>query len=87
LKTTINIADDLLAEAKMHAEREGVTVRALVEQGLRLALNQGAHNKSGFKLRYAAVEGKGLHPEMVGASWEQIRDLAYGIDHFAARQS
>ncbi len=35
MKTTIDIADPLLREARKLANREGTTLRALVEQGLR----------------------------------------------------
>ena len=38
MKTTIDIADSLLAEAKSVAAREGTTVKSLIEEGLRLAM-------------------------------------------------
>jgi hypothetical protein len=33
-----------------------------------------------FKLRDAAFDGEGIQPDLRDASWEQIRDLAYGHD-------
>jgi hypothetical protein len=38
MKTTIEIADDLLARAQRLAQQEKTTLRALTEQGLRLVL-------------------------------------------------
>jgi hypothetical protein len=40
IKTTIDIADGLMVEAKAAARDDGTTLRALVEEGLRLALER-----------------------------------------------
>jgi hypothetical protein len=76
MKTTIEISDPLLREARKLAEREGVTLRALVERGLRRVV---AETKPGapFKLRRASFKGKGLQADLRDASWERLRDLAY----------
>jgi hypothetical protein len=76
MKTTVEIATPLLAEAKRAARREGTTVRALIEQGLRMALD-GRRRKGRFRLRDASVKGSGLQPSVKGASWDRIRELAY----------
>lgn len=76
MKTTIEISDPLFAEAKKLAAREGVTVRELVEQGLRdIVKRRGRPVK--FTLRKASFKGKGLTPDAKGRSWEEIRELAY----------
>ena len=76
MKTTIEISDPLFAEAKKLAAREGVTVRELVEQGLReIVRNRMRPTK--FKLRDVSFKGKGLSPNAKGLSWVQIRELAY----------
>lgn len=76
MKTTLDISDPLLQEARKLAKREGVTLRALVEQGLRRVV---AEKKRGpaFRLRKASFKGRGLQPELRDAGWDKLRDLAY----------
>jgi hypothetical protein len=76
MKTTIEIADSLLDEAKRLAAKEGTTVRAFVEQGLRQIV--AARKRRGtFRLRKATFRGKGLQPGMKDASWERVRESIY----------
>ena len=77
MKTTIEIADSLLKEAKKRAARDRTTVRALVELGLRQVLAQQPPSGAGFRLRDASFKGEGLAADMKGAGWERLRDLAY----------
>jgi Arc/MetJ family transcription regulator len=77
MKTTIEIADALLADAKQLAVREGVTVRALVEAGLRRVLEERRRRAPGFRLRKASFKGRGLQSELQGASFDRLRELAY----------
>ena len=75
MKTCVEITDALLEEARDVAVREGTTVRALVEEGLRRALDE--HRKVvAFKLRRVSFRGQGLHPDAEGAPWSSIRELA-----------
>lgn len=76
MKTTIEISNSLLEEARQLAAKEGTTVRALVEQGLRRVVAE-RKGRSVFKLRKATFKGRGLQAELVSATWEQIRDAAY----------
>ena len=39
MKTTVDLPDDLVAAAKAGAAREHITLRSLIERGLRLALS------------------------------------------------
>jgi len=78
MKTTIDIADPLLDEARKLAAREGTTLRALVERGLRHVLSGGKRTRRPFKLRDASVKGGGwLRPEFRDAGWDKLRDLIY----------
>lgn len=76
MKTTVEIADELLDEARKVASREGITLRAVIEAGLRKEVGERRRRKP-FRLRRATFRGRGLRPELVGASWEKIRDLTY----------
>jgi len=78
MKTTIEIADPLLDEAQAAAAREGVTLRELVERGLRRVLEE-AHDRKPYRMPDASFKGgRGLRPELRDASWEEIRRRAYG---------
>jgi hypothetical protein len=76
MKTTVEIPDTLLDEARRVASREGRTVRALVEEGLRKVLAERKRSAA-FRLRRASFKGDGLQPEVAGVSWERIRELTY----------
>ena len=76
MKTTIEISEPLLREAKRVAARDGTTLRALIEQGLRHELSH-RRTPTSFRLRKASYKGRGLQPGVVGLTWDQIRDLAY----------
>jgi len=75
-KTTVEISDSLLREARKIAVREGITLRMLIERGLRHVIVETKQSKP-FKLRDASFEGRGLQAEFRDASWEQVRDLIY----------
>ena len=73
MKTTIQVADALLLRGKQVAAEEGITLRALFEEGLRLALERRSQRRT-FTLKDASVSGGGLQE---GRSWELPRELAY----------
>lgn len=76
MKTTVDISDKLLDEAKKLAAREGTTVKALIEQGLRQIIS--ARKRPGvFRLRKVTFKGEGLQPGIASAAWDQIREMAY----------
>lgn len=76
MKTTIDISDALLQEAKDLAARRNITLRALFEQGLREMISKQKAAKK-FTLRKASFRGKGLKDEFRGEGWQKIRATAY----------
>ncbi|KUH99162.1 hypothetical protein AU188_10805 [Mycobacterium sp. IS-3022] len=77
MKTTVNLPDELLREAQDLARREGTTLRALIETGLRDVIKRQPAGAS-FVLADASVSGRGLQPEFRNASWDKVRDSVYG---------
>jgi hypothetical protein len=76
MKTTVDIADPLLAEAKRVAAARGITLRELVEEGLRAVLTT-PNPAQPFKLRDASFRGNGVQPGVSEGDWETTRDLIY----------
>lgn len=76
MKTTIEIPDALLEQARAVAGRDGATLRELVEAGLRRELKE-RRSRTRFRLRDATVDGNGLQGGLQDADWDRIRDLAY----------
>jgi hypothetical protein len=76
MKTTVEIPDALLEEAKRTAAREGTSVRALITEALHRLLGE-RRRAAPFRLRDGSFAGQGLNPEFVDASWERVRDATY----------
>lgn len=77
MKTTIDIADDLLKKAKSKARVENKTLRAVIEEALRVRLSERPPRR--FRLRRHAYKGKGLQQGIEDGNWEQLRDIIYRI--------
>ena len=76
MKTTVEIPNALIEEAKKLAARENTTVKTLIEQGLRHVISQ-RQRKHAFRLRKATFKGRGMSAEARAADWERLRELAY----------
>jgi len=77
MKTTIELSDTLLAQARRYATSRNMTMKALIEQGLRKVMAERQEAPK-FKLRDGSFDGgSGLTPEFQNATWEQIRDAIY----------
>jgi hypothetical protein len=76
MKTTVEIAEDLFTRTREAAQREGTTLRALIEEGLRAALAQ-REQQAPYLWPDLSVTGEGLAPEVGDGSWELLRDRIY----------
>jgi len=76
MKTIIEVQDDLLERSKRVARQEGTTLRAIIDEGLQLALRARAQKRrQPFSLKPFA--GDGLNTEFQSAGWVRIRDEIY----------
>jgi hypothetical protein len=76
MKTTVEIADELFARSREVAQREGMTLRTLIEEGLRAALAR-RELKPSYTWPDLSVGGEGLFPEIAEGGWEALRDRIY----------
>lgn len=76
MKTTIDIADDVLTRAKQLAYREKTTLKVLAEEGLRLVLER-RRQPSGVKIEPVVFTGNGLQAGLPDDFIDNIRDWAY----------
>lgn len=74
MKTTIEIADNLLLRARARARERRLTLRAVVEHALAAALDEVP---AAVEIRPVTFKGKGLSREFEGASWDRIRDAIH----------
>jgi len=77
MKTTVDIADSLLVEARELAERERMTLRALVEEGLREVLARRRRKRRRFRIRDASFKGDGLQQGVDLGDWERLSAVIY----------
>ncbi|MDR0782023.1 MAG: type II toxin-antitoxin system VapB family antitoxin [Pseudomonadales bacterium] len=77
MKTTIELPDALLAQARRFADSHDMTMKALIEQSLRKVMAEKKPEPK-FKLRDGSFHGgNGLTPEFQNADWKKIRDAIY----------
>ena len=77
MKTTLDLSDELLARAKRHAKRTGKPLRAIVEEGLRLALGVEAAARP-YRLPDRRTGHPGDPNPLEGLSWQDLRHEIYG---------
>lgn len=76
MKTTIEISDSLLAEAKQLARQEGLTLRSLTEEGLSRVI-EARKAQAPAQVKPVTFGGNGLSKEFQGTGWKAIREAAY----------
>lgn len=76
MKTTIELPDTLIEQARRVAQREGATLRALVEEGLQRSL-EARRQAARRHLDFPSYGGNGLTDEFQDAPWSRIRDEIY----------
>ena len=77
MKTTIDLHDQLLARAKRHARQTGRPLRAVVEEGLRLALANPAPAK-GYVLPDLRAGDPNARNPLDAYAWPELRAAIYG---------
>lgn len=76
VKTTVDIADELLKRSQQLAKREGSTLRAVLEEGLRMVLKD-RRTPGSRPFRFPTFGKGGLNAEFREADWEKIRTTIY----------
>jgi hypothetical protein len=76
MKTTIELSENLFARARQLARAERRTLRAVVEEGIALALDAHDRRRSP-KIKPVVFQGKGLSDEFRQAPWHHVRDAIY----------
>ncbi len=77
MKTTVDINDTLLLQAKQLAAKQQGTLKSILEAALRQFLETHAKSRSPFKLRKHTFRGNGLQAGKVEGDWNSIRDSIY----------
>ncbi len=77
MKTTLDIHDSLLAEAKALAARQRLTLTRLIEEGLRMRLHAAVAAPAGKRKAMPVFNGKsGLARGLSGLSTREMLDAA-----------
>jgi hypothetical protein len=74
MKTTVEIPDTLLREAKEYAARHGIPLRQVFERGLQTVVGRSQPAAPRFRLKTVTTRGEGL---VCDGDWHTIRSLIY----------
>ncbi len=76
MKTTIDISDELLARARLHARVAGVPLRAVVAEGLRLLL-EADESVEPYTLPDLSVGDPRADDPLEAYSWQDLSEAVY----------
>jgi hypothetical protein len=74
MKTTVEIPDNLLREARQYAHENALTFRQVLETGLRQLLSTKDTARAPFRLKDRSFRGDGMVRDF---SWPEIRSVIY----------
>jgi hypothetical protein len=74
MKTTVELPDAMLRSVKKYAATHGMTMREVLETGLRQVLSSERAAPKPFRLKRCTFKGKGLAQE---ESWADLRARIY----------
>ena len=77
MKTTLDIHDELLLQAKRHAKTTGRPLRAIVEEGLRSVLSR-ASERPPYRMPDLRVGDPAARDPLESYSWPELREMIYG---------
>jgi hypothetical protein len=76
MRTTVDLPDELLRQARTRAAEEGTTLTALLTEGLRLRLSDAPPGRKRQRKLPTSVAGGGLHPWIDPSSNASLLDAA-----------
>ena len=76
MRTTVDLPDELLRQARARAAEEGTTLTALLADGLRLRLSSAPGRRGRRRRLPISTVGGGLHPWIDPASNASLLDAA-----------
>lgn len=77
MKTTVEMSDVILRRAKKLAARRGTTLRVVIEDAVRAALEAEERQRPVVPILTHTFGGRGLQPGLTWSDWETIRSMGY----------
>ena len=80
MRTTVRLDDQLLAEAKLHAAKQGCTFTDLLENALRTFLAPKPKTRASHQHKLPTYKGNGLQPGVDLDNSADLLDVMEGLD-------